>query len=203
METDEYFDKQAVEWDLKPVRTELSQTIADFICEKIPVNKQFSILDYGCGTGLLTFLLADKVASVCAADVSDGMLAEVRKKISACNAKNIETVNFDITKGKLLSKKFDLIVSVMAIHHIVDINQAITKLAELLKSAGYLVIVDLCTEDGSFHTGGRTVHNGLKPDELKKYFEDIGLCPADYQNIFEIEKNNRTYPVFCVYGRKN
>lgn len=200
--TNEYFDKQAAEWDNKPLRIERSQAVADFICKKIPLNKKFEVLDYGCGTGLLTFLLADKVASVCCADVSDGMLAEVRKKIAAQNVKNVQTINFDITKDKPLDKKFDLIVSAMAMHHIPDVPIALTKLAELLAPAGHLMIIDLCTEDGSFHTGGQTIHNGLEPAELKKHLESIGICPADYQNIFEIDKNNRIYPVFCVYGRK-
>ncbi|OHB54813.1 MAG: hypothetical protein A2173_09960 [Planctomycetes bacterium RBG_13_44_8b] len=202
METNEYFDKQAAEWDNKHLRIERSQIIADFICKKIPLNKKFEVLDYGCGTGLLTFLLADKVASVCCADVSDGMLTEVQKKIDARNVKNVRTVNFDIIKDKPLDKKFDLIVSAMTMHHIADAPAAITKLTELLKPGGWFAIADLCTEDGSFHTGGQTIHHGLEPDKLKKHLESIGICPADYQNIFEIEKNNRTYPVFCVYGRK-
>ena len=47
METNEYFDKQAAEWDNKHLRIERSQIIADFICKKIPLNKKFEVLDYG------------------------------------------------------------------------------------------------------------------------------------------------------------
>ncbi|MDD5011679.1 MAG: class I SAM-dependent methyltransferase [Phycisphaerae bacterium] len=200
--SNEYFDKQAAEWDDNPLRIKRAQTIADFICEKIPLNKQFDVLDYGCGTGLLGFLLADKVAWAYCADNSDGMLAEVQKKIAAQNVKNVRTVKFDIMKDKPLNRSFDLIASVMTIHHIPDVSAAIKKFASLLKSGGRLVIADLCAEDGSFHTGGETVHNGLEPQEIKKYFEAVGISSPVSQNIFEIEKNNRTYPVFCVYGRK-
>jgi ubiquinone/menaquinone biosynthesis C-methylase UbiE len=198
----EYFDKQAGRWDDNPLRLKRTKTIADFICEKIPLNRKFEVLDYGCGTGLLGFLLADKAASVCCADVSDGMLAEVRKKITAGNIKNIEAVNFDVIKNKPLDRSFDLIVSAMAMHHIADAFAAIAKLASLLKPGGWLAIADLYSEDSSFHSQDIAAHNGFEPNELKKHLESIGICPADYQNIFEIEKNNRTYPVFCVYGRK-
>jgi len=200
--TNEYFDKQAAQWDDNPLRIKRTQAIADFICEKIPLNKQFAVLDYGCGTGLLGFLLADKAASVCCADVSDGMLAEVRKKITIGNVKNIEAVNFDVIKDKPLNKSFDLIVSAMAMHHIPEALTALTKLVDMLKPGGWLAIADLCAEDGSFHTGGETVHNGLEPQEIKKHFEAAGISSPASQNIFEIDKNNRTYPVFCVYGRK-
>jgi hypothetical protein len=90
----------------------------------------------------------------------------------------------------------------MTIHHIPDVSAAIKKFASLLKLGGWLVIADLCAEDGSFHTGGETVHNGLEPQEIKKHFETAGISSPTLENIFEIEKNNRTYPVFCVYGRK-
>jgi len=200
--TNEYFDKQAAEWDENPLRIKRTQTIADFICEKIPLNKQFTVLDYGCGTGVLSFRLADKVASVCAADISEGMLAEVRKKITAGDMKNIEVVNFDVVKDKPLKRSFDLIVSAMAMHHIPDTLTAITKLASLLKGGGWIAIADLCAEDGSFHPQGIAVHNGFEPEEIKKYFETAGISSLAFQNIFEIDKNNRTYPVFCVYGRK-
>ena len=100
--SNEYFDKQAAAWDDNPVRRELTGAIAAFILGTISLNKQFSVLDYGCGTGLLSFLLSDKAASICAADVSDGMLAQVRKKITDGNVKNIEAVNFLYLPGAFL-----------------------------------------------------------------------------------------------------
>ncbi len=200
--SNEYFDKQAAAWDDNPVRRELTGAIAAFILGTISLNKQFSVLDYGCGTGLLSFLLSDKAASICAADVSDGMLAQVRKKITDGNVKNIEAVNFDITKDKPLNRTFDLIVSAMAMHHIADAFTAITKLAQLLKPGGWLAIADLCAEDGSFHEKGVVVHNGFEPEDIAKHIKSLKMASVIYKNVFEIPKNKKIYPVFCICGKK-
>jgi ubiquinone/menaquinone biosynthesis C-methylase UbiE len=199
--SNEYFDKQAAAWDDNPVRRELTGAIAAFICQAIPLNKQFSVLDYGCGTGLLSFLLSDKVGSICAADVSDGMLEQVRKKIAAGNVENIEAVNFDITKAKPTKKNLDLIVSAMAMHHIEDSAGAITKLAQLLKPGGWLAIADLCAEDGSFHEAGVAVHNGFEPEEIAKHIKSLKMASVIYKNVFEIPKNQKIYPVFCICAK--
>ena len=199
--SNEYFDKQALAWDDNPVRRELTSAIAAFICQTIPLNKQFSMLDYGCGTGLLSFLLSYKVGSICAADVSDGMLAQVRKKITAGNVENIEAANFDITKTTPLNRTFDLIVSAMAMHHIEDATGAITKLAQLLKPGGWLAIADLCAEDGSFHEKGVAVHKGFEPAEIAEHLKSLKMTSVKYKNVFEIPKNQRIYPVFCICAK--
>jgi ubiquinone/menaquinone biosynthesis C-methylase UbiE len=160
------------------------------------------VLDYGCGTGLLSFLLSYKVGSICAADVSDGMLAQVRKKITGGNIKNIEAVNFDITKDKPLSKTFDLIVSAMAMHHIEDALGVITKLEKLLKPGGWIAVADLCKEDGSFHEAGIALHKGFEPEEIVKHIKSLKMASVIYKNVFEFPKNQRIYPVFCVIARK-
>jgi len=200
--TNEYFDKQATQWDDKPLRIKRSKTIADFISEKIPLSKELSVLDYGCGTGLVSFFLSDKAASVCAADISDGMLAEVQKKITAQNIRNIETVNFDVTKNMTLNKTFDVIVSAMAMHHIEEPFDAITKLTKLLNPGGWIALADLCAEDGSFHEKGVAMHNGFEPAEIAEHLKNLKMTSVICKNIFEIFKNEKNYPVFCVCARK-
>ena len=200
--SNEYFDKRAAAWDDNPARNRRSQIIADFICEKVPLNTQFTVLDYGCGTGVLSLILADKVASVCAADISDGMLTEVRKKAVAGNIKNVRAVNFDITKDQPLNKKYDLVVSAMAMHHIEKPFEVITKLAGLINPGGWIAIADLCEEDGSFHEEGVAMHNGFRPEDIAEYLKNLKMTCLEYKNVFDIEKNSRNYPVFCMCARK-
>ncbi|MFA5293819.1 MAG: class I SAM-dependent methyltransferase [Phycisphaerae bacterium] len=200
--SNEYFDKQAAAWNDNPVRRQLTSAIADFLSETIPLNKEFSVLDYGCGTGLLSFLISDKVSSVCAVDISDGMLAEVRKKIITQNVKNIQAVNFDITKDKPLNRTFDLITSAMAMHHIEDTFAAITKLSKLLNPGGWIALADLYAEDGSFHQRDVVVHNGFAPEKIAEHLKSLKMTSVIYKNVFEIPRNEKFYPVFCVCARK-
>jgi ubiquinone/menaquinone biosynthesis C-methylase UbiE len=197
-----YFDEKAATWDENPMRGQLTATIVDFVFKTVPLNKQFSVLDYGCGTGLLSFLLSHKVKDVYAADISDGMLEQVRKKIESQNVKNIYALNFDVTKDILPEAKYDLITSAMAMHHIEDVFDAITKLSKLLKPGGWIAIADLCSEDGSFHEKGIAFHNGFEPADIAKHLESLKITSVVYKTVFEIPRNQRLYPIFCVCGRK-
>ncbi len=197
-----YFDKQAATWDDNPTRVQLAGAVASFIIQTVLPNNEFTVLDYGCGTGLVSFLLSSMVKSVCAADISDGMLEQIRKKIKSQNVNNIEALNFDITKSKPLDKKFDLIVSAMAMHHIEEPIAAITKLTALLKSGGWIAIADLYSEDGSFHEQGNALHNGFDPASIAQHLKNLNMISSIYKQIFEIPRNERYYPVFCVCARK-
>jgi len=200
--SNEYFDNKAATWDDNPVRANLSGSIASFVSQTIPLSSQFSILDYGCGTGLVSFLLSSKVKSVCAADISEGMLEQIRKKIKSQNVSNIEVLNFDITKDKPINKTFDFVVSAMAMHHIDDPYDTLTKLAKLLKPGGWMAIADLCSEDGSFHEQDLKVHKGFDPENFAQHLKKLNMTSVTYKNVFEIPRNDRIYPVFCVCAKK-
>ena len=72
----DYFDTRAKTWDENPMRQQLTQSIFNFIQKTISLHQSMTALDYGCGTGLLSFLLSDKVKSVHAVDTSSGMLSK-------------------------------------------------------------------------------------------------------------------------------
>lgn len=45
----------------------------------------------------------------------------------------------------------------------------------MLNPGGYLCIADLEEEDGSFHEGKETVHNGLDPSFLARILSEKGF----------------------------
>jgi ubiquinone/menaquinone biosynthesis C-methylase UbiE len=200
--TSEYFDKAAATWDDNPARRAISLAVAAAIREAIPLSKRMLVLDYGCGTGLLSFLLASDVGGVLAADSSDGMLEQVRKKITELGVKNVRVMRFDVTTDENVTSRHDAVVSAMTMHHIADVHGALRGLASMLNPGGWLAVADLCTEDGSFHSDRSVPHNGFEPEELARYLRGIGMREVSWQVVHTVEKNGREYPVFCVFGRK-
>jgi ubiquinone/menaquinone biosynthesis C-methylase UbiE len=200
--SNEYFDKAAATWDDNPARRAISVAVADAIRQVVHLGKKMLVLDYGCGTGLLSFLLAGDVGGVLAADSSDGMLEQVRKKIAGQGVKNVRVMRFDVTEHGQIAASHDLVVSAMTMHHIGDVQAALSGLAAMLKPGGWLAIADLCTEDGSFHQDVKVPHNGFEPDELARRLKDIGMREVSWQVVHEVEKNSRQYPVFCVFAKK-
>ena len=51
------FDQKAAQWDAKPVRVERARAVAAGIKAALPLSPHVTALEYGCGTGLLSFAL--------------------------------------------------------------------------------------------------------------------------------------------------
>ena len=77
------FDQKASQWDAKPVRVERALAMADGIRAALPLSSSLTALEYGCGTGLVSFELQSQLGHITLADSSSGMLAVVREKIAA------------------------------------------------------------------------------------------------------------------------
>lgn len=195
----EHFDRSARNWDQRPMSQQLAQLVPRLL-EQLPLQVDQQLLDFGAGTGMLAVPLAEKVAGVTALDTSEKMLEILNEKAVG----NIKTLQQDIFAG--LDEQFDGLVSCMALHHVEDTAGLMQVFAEHLKPGGYLGLVDLYKEDGSFHgdnEGKGVKHLGFEPEELKRLMEKAGLEDLDFQEILQIQhKNGRQYPLFLVTARK-
>jgi tRNA (cmo5U34)-methyltransferase len=200
--TSDYFDTAAATWDDNPARRAISMAVFEAIRQAVPLDRKMRVLDYGCGTGLLSFLLAGKVGSVLAVDTSDGMLEQVRMKVTQQGVKNVSVMQFDVTQDKKVVPANDLVASAMTMHHIAGTNVAIAGLAGMLKPGGWVAVADLCAEDGSFHADRSVPHNGFEPEQVAGWFRDAGLSEVTWRIVHDVDKNDRKYPVFCVFGKK-
>jgi precorrin-6B methylase 2 len=48
------FDKEAAAWDEQPARVQLAGDVAAAIVRQVTLRTDMDVLDFGCGTGLLT-----------------------------------------------------------------------------------------------------------------------------------------------------
>ena len=144
----------------------------------VPLKPFFSAMEFGAGTGILSFLLKDHLKEILLIDNSAEMIRLTNEKIAASGAANLQTKFFDLEHSDLNGDKFDLIFTQMVLHHVSDIENIISKFHAMLSPGGYLAIADLYTEDGSFHGEGFNGHMGFDPDNLaailqKKQFNNI------------------------------
>lgn len=58
------FDAAAARWDANPMRVQLATATYRAIAAAVPLTPTMRALDFGCGTGLLTFLLHPHVANL-------------------------------------------------------------------------------------------------------------------------------------------
>lgn len=202
-----HFDSKARQWDENPVFRERAEKIAAGIRAAVPLSKSMAALDYGSGSGLLSFPLKDELGQITLSDTSAGMLEVVREKMLAQGVTNMATVRADLSVAGLPDTRFDLIYSSMTLHHIPDTDGILAAFHAHLNPGGWLGIADLDREDGSFHGIEVDVHHGFDRDALAARLRQAGFSQISFDTVFEIEKDQpqgkRAYPVFLMVARKH
>jgi ubiquinone/menaquinone biosynthesis C-methylase UbiE len=200
-----HFDSKARQWDENPVFRERAEKIAAGIRAAVPLSKSMTALDYGSGSGLLSFPLKDELGHITLKDTSAGMLAVAEEKIAAQGVANMTTRLTDLTAEPLPDERYDLIYSSMTLHHIPDTDAILKTFHHLLNPGGWLCIADLDKEDGSFHGIEVDVHHGFDRTELAVKLKEAGYAPPLFETVFEIAKETpdgtRSYSVFFMVAR--
>ena len=114
-----------------------------FTARMLPDAENSRILDLGCGTGLELehYFMRCPTARVTGIDLSQGMLAALKKKFADKDIELMAGSYFDLPFGKAA---FDAAVSVESLHHFTK-EQKIplySKLRAALKENGYFILTD-------------------------------------------------------------
>ena len=137
------FDQDAALWDEKPARIKMVKDVAAAISRQIALNPDMDVMDFGCGTGLLTSRIQPLVHSVTGVDSSRGMLDVLNRKIAGLKLHNVKTVFADPDRGDALTGQYDVVLSNMTLHHIREIKPLFAQFHKVIRQAGYLCIADL------------------------------------------------------------
>jgi len=81
------------------------------LVDRLPWRGDERVFEAGCGTGYATALLAARAGSVVAADLSDGMLQEARKRLQAQGQHNVRFLLGDALDALAKEGPFDLVFS--------------------------------------------------------------------------------------------
>ena len=202
------FNKEAASWDEVPHRVKLVQDIAKAISNEVTLAPDADVLDFGCGTGLLSLQLRPLVRSVTGVDNSQGMLDVLKKKIDNQNLTNIRIQYRDVEKGDALEGCYHLVVSSMTLHHIKKIELLLEQFYRICAPCGHLCIADLDPDDGQFHENNEGIfHFGFDRTILRQAFMEAGFDDIRDRTAAEVIKSipngrKRVFTIFLMTGRK-
>ncbi len=197
------FDLKAAGWDQNPMHWDRSVAIVKELLRQLPVRKDMVAMEFGAGTGITSFLLKDYLKEITMVDSSDEMVRIMQKKVKAANADNLKPLLFELEKEKWTGDEFDLLITQMVLHHVLDLDNIFAKFFKVIKPGGYLAIADLYSEDGSFHGEGFTGHNGFDVDILADRLRKHGFGNIASRKCYTINKKtseteSRKFDVFLL-----
>ena len=124
------FNAQANHWDTDR-RKQRAKQISALIREKLEFTGDEVLLDYGCGTGLISFNLSQGVGTVVGYDSSLQMLEVFNSKIDSnkiLSTNSLESYN----------NHFDCVVSSMVFHHIMNLDETLDDIYGFEVSEGFI-----------------------------------------------------------------
>jgi len=118
---------------------------------------------------------------------------------------DVRAVHFDLaTDSPPAGAPFDLVVSLLLLHHVKDTRAALAGMHRLLAQGGQVAAIDLDTEDGSFHSADAegVHHNGFDRDRLAELARDAGFTDVRVGDGQPIDDEGRAYPMFLLTARR-
>lgn len=200
------FDSKAQDWDKNQMHVKRSEAIATALLDRLPITDKMTALEYGAGTGLLSFLLKDRLAEITLMDNSQEMIKVTQSKIAESGKKKMKALWIDLEKEDFQGQ-FDIIYNQMVLHHVGNIDLILSKFHALIKRGGFLAIADLYKEDGSFHGEAFTGHKGFDVDQLTQKLEKLDFRNIEFKPCYSIQHGNEKgelndYPIFLLTANK-
>lgn len=195
------FDSRAATWD-DAGKIKRAEEVASAIRRSVPLDRSMRALEYGAGTGLLSFRLRGALGPVTLADSSAGMRAAAEQKIARAGAADMRVVDLDLMRDPIPAERYDLIFSMMTMHHVPDLARVLAAFHEMLNEGGRLCIADLDAEDGSFHGPDVDVHHGFERGAFRAALDKAGFTETGVGDCCVVEHGPRKYSVFLACGRR-
>jgi 2-polyprenyl-3-methyl-5-hydroxy-6-metoxy-1,4-benzoquinol methylase len=184
------WDAYAAEWDENADAQKYSELafecLRDRVFPSIANLDEAHVLDFGCGTGLLTEKLAPLCAKVMAIDTSAKMIEVLKSKILKKRLETITPLVGTIDKVSIaeiaeLSEKFDLITASSVCSFLPDYRAALRDLSSMLKPCGVFVQWDWLSD--------------MPIEYVSDTYEAVGLNILYTEEVFKLGMGGDVKPV--------
>lgn len=129
------------------------------------LNADDTVLDFGCGTGLICNEITDNVGFIQAIDISTKMIDICKFKASEHQIKNIDFERTTIFDEKFKAGSFDAIIAFNIFHLLEEPQKYFQRLNQILKPGGIIISSTPCMSEA------------FLLNSVLKAFSFIGLTP--------------------------
>jgi ubiquinone/menaquinone biosynthesis C-methylase UbiE len=181
VESNQYDQKWGIQYDLENamrVRGKFEKALGG------PFPRVEKLLEVGCGTGYVGLNLClydDLVGELYACDISQGMVDTCVKKAAELGIE-VKARQSELERLDYPDEEFDMVIGHAILHHIPDIEQALSEICRVLKPGGICMLAGEPTRMGDIM--GQVARNGTQA-ALKVYARlggFFGGLPARLRN---------------------
>jgi 2-polyprenyl-3-methyl-5-hydroxy-6-metoxy-1,4-benzoquinol methylase len=210
------FNQEALSWDSRPFVREASQEAEKAITAK---SKSLNwspkqVLEIGCGTGIMSFLIAPHVERVVAIDAAEGMIEVLKQKLQRDDAPmnilpiavlledpedpNLPPAQDGNPKGP--RQKFDLITSHLVLHHIPDLKGVLKTMLGCLAPGGRIMLTDFedfGPEARRFHAQSKldgVERHGINAKQMADLLDEVGFVNVSVKPEWTMTKTVENTP---------
>ena len=154
--------------------------------------REMNVLDFGCGTGLLTEKFASQVNSVVAVDTSVKMLNVLKGKIRASGLTNVKAIVTTISPDSIASdpalfSDFDLVIASSVCNFLPDYEETLCTIARTMKPGGVFVQWDWIDD--------------MPADRIRRAYDRAGLKYVSIGEEFAMDGDNAPMQVIMGIGQ--
>lgn len=201
---EKFYDDLSESWD--NTRPKYTPEIFRRIISHLDKNKQYSILDFGCGTGVLCRFISENFpdSRIDGIDISNQMIEKGKINCQNCNfyVGDISSTNLPC---------YDVIISKDVFNHIDDIYNTISILNGLLNTEGKIIIANrernsdiknkIINALETLNYGISTEYNSFKParEEIDCFLKTLSGFKEEHKNIIrkKLESEDKYYIIFA------
>ena len=172
------------------------RTVADTLKYLKPTDR---VLEFACGTGIVTLQVAPHVAHLRAIDISDEMASKAAAKVEAAGLGNTLVTNTDLFDPSLPEGSFDAVLAYNVLCYVDNPRQVLARIRSLLKPGGMFLSATDCLGEQITKVGVKKFwksHTGSMPYvafySMKKLEEEIarnGFTVLERENLFPAPPN--------------
>ena len=168
-------------YDPKPLKEYMDKSDGQYFIDCLNLTPIKDVLEIGVGTGRLAIRVAGKCNTFCGIDISEKTVIRARKNLN-------EFDNVSIILGDFLEHSFsgvyDVIYASQVFWHIRDKQNAISKIAKLLKKNGIFVLsIDKVQSDITDYISRKIRMFPDDKETILKFLENSNLCIKHIEDI--------------------
>ena len=145
-----FWNKLAPRYAKSPVRNE------KIYQQKLEITQSYfkpdwSVFEFGCGTGSTAIVHSAYVKQILATDISDEMIAIAEQKTQAQGITNISYQRGTIESLALPVDSFDAVLGLNILHLLPNLDETITQVHQILKPGGIFVSSNVLMREVALH----------------------------------------------------